>query len=121
MNRTTKKIFKFIYDNPSGMCLSVLYKEFSNHAVVYECCKILIKNKLIVNRNGSIELTSDGYDYYYNCRKELLLKILKTLISPIVVAVVASLITAKIVSPTNDCRCDVTCDYTNSNNIDDVK
>lgn len=119
MNRTTNKIFKFIHKNGVSS-LSILYKEFPNKNVVDESYNLLIKDKLIISRNGSIELTVDGYDYYYKKHKELILKIFKILISPIVVAVIASLITAKVVSPNNKCNCDVTCNYTNDNDINSI-
>lgn len=119
MNRTTNKIFKFIHK--SGISsLSILYKEFPNKHVVDESYNLLIKDKLIINRNGTIELTVDGYDYYYKKRKEFILKIFKTLISPIVVAVITSLITAKLVSSANNCHCDVTCNYTDDNDINNI-
>lgn len=120
MDRTTKEIFKFIYNHPVGYNLNHLYDIFPNSSAVNESYSILQKEKLITFRDGYITLTLKGYDFYYNRRKEILFKILKTLISPIVVAVIASLITAKVVSPTNNCRCDVTCDYTNSNDINKV-
>ena len=120
MDRTTKKIFKYIYHHPAGLNLKHLCNIFPNSSAVNESYAVLEKEKLITFRDGYITLTVKGYDFYYNRRKDLLLKIFKTLISPIAVAVIASLITAKVVSPTNNCRCDVTCDYTNSNNVDDV-
>lgn len=115
MDRTTNEIFKFIHKIPVGMSLAVLYKEFPNKTAVDESYKILISQGLIVNRDGNIELTVTGYDYYYNRNKECFLKILKTLISPIVVGVITSIVTARLVSLPNDCNCNVTCDYPNNN------
>lgn len=120
MNRSTKKIFKFIYNNPSGMSLSVLYKEFPNHTIVTECYKSLIKQELIANHNGSIELTSDGYDYYHNLWKNRIINILTKFIIPILIAILSSVITARFISSTEECKCNVTCNYTNDYNDDNI-
>jgi len=114
LNRTTYKIFKFIYKNPVGISLKVLYQVFPNKTAVDESCLILEDNNLVKNRDNFIELTTSGYDYYYEKRKNFILNIFRILINPILIAVVSSLITAKIIS-TTDCNCDVTCNYPNDN------
>lgn len=115
MDRITKKIFKFIYNHPVGLNINHLCNIFPNSSAVNESYSILEKEKLITFRDGYIALTVKGYDFYYNRRKELLLKILKILISPIVVGVVTAIVTAKLVSLPDNCNCEVTCNYPDNN------
>ena len=101
MNRTTKAIFKFLYKHPTGISLRILYNKFPNKTAVDQSYQILIEKKLIVNRNGLIELTVDGYDYYYNIRKNLFLNIFKTAVIPLLITIISSYITAKIIKGEN--------------------
>ncbi len=114
MNRTTNQIFKFIHKHPVGLNKRILETQFANKTALDESILLLIQNNLIAYRNGFIELTVTGYDYYYNRNKERLFKILKLFISPIIVGIVTSIVTAKLVSSSNNCNCNVTCDYPNN-------
>lgn len=120
LNRTTNKIFKFIHKHPVGINLQHLYAEFPNKTAVYESYKFLVDNKLITQRDGHIELTLDGYDYYYNIRKAHLINIASKFVIPIIIAILSSIITAKFISSTEECKCDVTCNYTDNYNDDNI-
>lgn len=115
MNRTTHKIFKFIYKNPVGISTKTLYNVFPNKTIVDEICSNLIEDKFFIKNGEFIELTARGYDYYYEKRKNFILNIFRILINPILVAVISSFITARIVSSNNNCNCDITCNYSNDN------
>ncbi len=108
MNRTTYKIFKFIYKNQTSS-LHDLYKVFSNKAIVDESYDILKKEKLITNHNGTIQLTITGCDYFFYKRKRFFMNILKIIIVPVTIAVISTLIT-NLITTSNDKICDCACD-----------
>ena len=116
MNRTTTKIFKFIHKTGISS-LPILYKEFPNKNVVDESFKLLLNDKLITNRNGFIELTVDGYDYFFNQRKQFFMNILKIIIVPITLAVISALIT-NLISTSNNKSCNCTCQCCQNTSMD---
>lgn len=116
LNRTTNEIFKFIHKTGVSS-LSILYNEFPNKNVVDESYNLLINDKLIVNRDGSIELTVDGYDYFYNQRKRFFMNILKIIIVPIIIAVISTLLT-NLITISNNNGCNRTCNCGQNTSMD---
>lgn len=96
MNRTTNQIFKKIYKY--GV---IGYDSFEstipNKTAFKQSIDILIQEKLIDIRDNYIELTVDGYDYYFNKRKSFFINLLKIIIVPLLITVISSYITAKII------------------------
>lgn len=106
LDRNTRKVFKYIYKTRKNLSISSLRKQFSNFPSLIESYQLLIDEKLIINRNGSIELTNKGNDYYH----EKFINTIKFLILSIIVPIVVAYITTLFASNNNQC-----CNETNNN------
>lgn len=106
LDRNSRKIFKYIYKTKKNISINSLSKHFSDFPSLMESHKLLVDEKLIINRDGSIKLTNKGKDYYH----DKFINIIKFLILSIVVPVIVAYVTTLITSKNNKC-----CNETNNN------
>lgn len=95
MDRTTKKVFKCIYNNKNIKCKADLQKKFPNipNHLINQACDTLYNEQLIKWSPDGMHLTNKSSDYFYNKRVNFVKYILKSIIVPTIVSVITSLVT----------------------------
>jgi len=110
LDRTTMKIFKYIFRHPINQSIKSVAYEF-NYPEYYikESIDKLISENLIKNYKDSLSLTFKGRDYYYDYWKKRIYNFIKLFIIPILIAIISSLLTSYLISNSNNCTCNITC------------